>query len=1101
MGVALSTGVVLALVSWVASPAGLSSLSWFTVLGLAVVSGAVHRFGIRRLSDLDRFCQSADQFPFGVVLYEPDLSIRYANPCAQEVYGRPLSEIIGKRDTDLLTEDAVQLMNSELDDVLAAGEVRSVETTVQSERRRRMFLMTFAPMGEEQSEHHEVLSIWFETSRIGEMTERLTRLNQTLATLINANRALIGGSDENKLLSDFCEALCQSGPYEVAAIGLPEKNGAIRPVVMAGCDATALANLYRHWGPDSDNNSPVHRAVRDGVSSSVPLPEDAGILPGRQLRDCAAFPITVAGDIAGALCLYSRTNDAFDAPEMELLGQLADDAGFALESVRNREQLARSRESLETAQRIAHLGTWDYQLRTDEFKWSTEIYRILGWPQDAHMDLGKLEALVHPDDRQKVKATVDSMLQQNASTELQYRIVLPNDEIRYLHLCGHSVFDENRRVVALTGTILDNTRHAEKLEKARTFEHMLVNFLDNLPAVITVKNEQLEHVYGNTAALDTFHVDSEGFVGSTDTAFLAKDTAEILHAVERSALNTRQPVLTPDISLGHNGEQRHLRGVCFPVVLPDGKVQVGMYATDITELQSANAKTGLLESALEAAANGVVITDTKGKIEWVNSAFSKITGYSAKEAVGNNPRMLKADCHPPEFYHEMWTTLRKGEVWNGELKNRRKDGTVYDEQMTITPVRDSSGEVAHFIAIKLDVSERNELESQLLRSQRMESIGMLAGGVAHDLNNILAPILMGVEVLRSDALTKDEKNEFLDSIATNCERGAGIIRQVLTFARGAEGERVIVQVRHQVKDIMKMARETFPKDILISMDVASDLWTVLGDPTQLHQVFLNFSVNARDAMPLGGKIDLIGENVELTEPRGFQSFEIPPGNYVRISVRDNGTGMPLKVLDHIFEPFFTTKEQGKGTGLGLPTVLGIVKSHGGLVEFQSAPGKGTSAIAWLPASEVQERIEQVSDSAPPVGHGETILIVDDEPEIRQVTRTILEKANYQVLIAEDGAAAVAAYAAHRDEVALVLTDIMMPIMDGVALAHALQSIDPLVRVVGSTGFAGDGARGDRMEELRQMGVNAILQKPYTRRQLLKTISDELPSQKVAGTAT
>ena len=1099
LGVTLSTSMVLALVSWVASPAGLSTLSWLTVLGVSVIAGAIHWLAVRRLSDLDRFCKLADQFPFGVVLYEPDLRIRYANTYALEVYGESLSEVIGKRDTDLLTPDAVQLMNSELDDAMSDGAVRSVETMMESAQRRRMFLMTFAPMGGgEESEHQEILSVWFETSRIGEMTERLSRLNQTLATLINANRALIGGTDEDKLLSGFCEALCHSGPYEVAAIGVPEKTGAIRPLVMAGCDDTDLASLYRHWGPDSDNDSLVHRAMWDGDSSSVSLPEGTEVLPGRRLREYAALPIKADGDIECVLCLYSHTNDAFNRPEMELLRQLADDAGFALESVRVREQLARSRESLETAHRIAHLGTWEYELRSDSFTWSAETYRIHGWPQDAPVNLAKLEALVHPDDREKFRVTIETMLEQSASNELQYRIVLPNNEIRYLHLCGRSVLDKNHHITALTGTVLDNTRHTRKHEEARTFERMLVNFLDNLPAVITLKDQELKHVYGNTAALDTFHADSEHFVGSTDTAFLAKDTATILHAVERSALNTRQPVMTPDIPVGHNGDQRHLRGVCFPVVLPDGDVQVGMYATDVTELQTATAKTGLLESALEAAANGVVITDTAGTIEWVNSAFTKITGYSSEEAIGNTPRILSSGCHPPEFYQDMWSTLLKGEVWNGELKNRRKDGTVYDEQMTITPVRDSAGEIAHYIAIKLDVSDRHELEAKLLRSQRMESIGMLAGGVAHDLNNILAPILMGVEVLRSDAITKDEKEEFLNTIVTSCERGAGIIRQVLTFARGAEGERVIVQIRHQVKDIVKMARETFPKDIQITMDVASDLWTVLGDPTQLHQVLLNFSVNARDAMPLGGKIDIIGENIELTKPRGYQSFEIPPGNYVRIEVRDSGTGMPKEVLEHIFEPFFTTKEQGKGTGLGLPTVLGIVKSHGGLVEFQSTPGKGTGAIAWLPASEVQDNVEPITDSAPPTGHGETILLVDDEPEIRQITQTILEKANYQVMTAEDGAAAVAVFAGHQDEVVLVLTDIMMPVMDGVALTHALQRIDPQVHIVGSTGFAGDGARGDRMEELRQLGVKTVLQKPYTRRQLLNTLAAELKEELGAG---
>jgi two-component system, cell cycle sensor histidine kinase and response regulator CckA len=736
------------------------------------------------------------------------------------------------------------------------------------------------------------------------------------------------------------------------------------------------------------------------------------------------------------------------------------------------------------------VGTWEFDCGSSEFTWSTETYRIHGWPHDARITLENLKGLIHPEDLEIVKAAARETFETKEFRDLEYRIQLPNNEVRHIHARGRATADSSGRK-ALAGTVIDVTTKRKKEEESRAFESMLITFIDHLPAVITLKNEKLEHVYGNTTALTLFDVEKEHFAGSTDTAFLPRDMVTRLQAVERSALNTRQPVHTPDFSVGTNGDQRKLRGVCFPLVLPSGEVLVGMYASDVTELESANANSTLLQTALESAANGVVITDVKGRIEWVNPSFTQITGYSAEEAIGNTPRLLKSGVHDPAFYKKMWSTLLKGEVWNGELVNQHKDGTNYYEQMTVTPVRNAAGKIAHYIAVKLDVTDRHELEAKLLRSQRMESIGLLAGGVAHDLNNILAPIMMGVDLLRSTELDPELKREFLNTIAQNCERGAGIIQQVLTFARGVEGERIIIQLRHQVKEISNMGKETFPKDIEIRVDLSKNLWPVLGDPTQLHQILLNFSVNARDAMTNGGHLDYYGENIQLSEPRSFQGFEIPAGRYTRLTVRDTGTGMPPEVLDRVFEPFFTTKEQGKGTGLGLPTVLGIVKSHGGLIEFESTPGKGTSSHVWLPAAESITEGRAKTKSTPPPGHGETILVVDDEESVREMIGAVLKTNNYSILDAEDGASAIAVFASNRNEIDLVLTDIMMPVMDGVALAHALKRIDPNVRIVGSSGFMGEDGDSNRVEALKRTGVTTLLQKPYTPRELLETLAAEL----------
>ncbi len=310
-----------------------------------------------------------------------------------------------------------------------------------------------------------------------------------------------------------------------------------------------------------------------------------------------------------------------------------------------------------------------------------------------------------------------------------------------------------------------------------------------------------------------------------------------------------------------------------------------------------------------------------------------------------------------------------------------------------------------------------------------------------------------------------------------------------TFARGVEGERVAVQVRHLVKD---MIRETFPKNLSSGMDIPNTLWTVLGDPTQLHQVVLNLCVNARDALSEGGTIRICGSNEVLDKPLSFLSETIPPGRYVHLQVTDNGAGMRAETVERIFEPFFTTKEQGKGTGLGLSTTLGIVKSHHGLISVESTLGKGSTFHVYLPAAESPGGEALPEDpSRSRRGHGEVILLVDDEPGVTAITGSILKMNGYAVLTAGDGAEAVAVYADQREQIKLVITDLMMPVMDGLAFVRALRRLNPAVKVIGSSGFVGESNASNRLAELRTLGVEPILEKPYTSALLLQSVAEAL----------
>jgi nitrogen-specific signal transduction histidine kinase/CheY-like chemotaxis protein len=389
--------------------------------------------------------------------------------------------------------------------------------------------------------------------------------------------------------------------------------------------------------------------------------------------------------------------------------------------------------------------------------------------------------------------------------------------------------------------------------------------------------------------------------------------------------------------------------------------------------------------------------------------------------------------------------------------------------------------------IKSDITEQKNLEMRFLRAQRLESIGTLASGVAHDLNNILAPILMSVPLFR-EPLQPQKLQELVSVVETAAQRGAEIVKQVLTFGRGIQGERTPLQVRHLVRDVERIACETFPKNISFVNSIAKDTQLIEGDATQLHQVLLNLCVNARDAMPTGGTLRISAEDVYVDEYLAATLPEAKQGSYVQIVVNDTGTGIPAHVLEKIFDPFFTTKPVGTGTGLGLSTVLGIVKSHGGFINVYSEVERGTTFKVYLPAAASGTVLPvEIQESSIPRGNGEKILVVDDEPGLCKLSETTLRKYGYDVMLASDGTEALALYVQDPAGFALVLTDLMMPLMDGVTLVRVLRHVNSQVRIIASTGLGEDGRR----EELRALGVTALLIKPYNTACLLKTIHNVL----------
>jgi PAS domain S-box-containing protein len=580
--------------------------------------------------------------------------------------------------------------------------------------------------------------------------------------------------------------------------------------------------------------------------------------------------------------------------------------------------------------------------------------------------------------------------------------------------------------------------------------------------------------------------------GYSRDEFLALHLEDIRPAEDHEALRAVLAQPLPELTVPSRWRHRWKSGEIREVEISSHDIDWNgtparlVLPVDVTARERAQRELQEQATLLEKAHDGILLRGPDGTIRQWNGGAERIFGYTRDEAVGKSEQELLRFTQNDNLAIATQTAMRTG-GWSGELEATARDGSVVLLDASWTALDGPHHAPASILAIYTDVTERRQIQAQFLRAQRLESIGTLAGGIAHDLNNMLAPISLSIELLRGD-MPREDVLHMLDTIEQSARRGADLVRQVLSFARGVDGARESVHIVHMLSDIARLTHDTFPRSIDIRSKVRGPLPDVHGDSTQLHQVLLNLCVNARDAMPEGGVLTLAAEQVVLDQRRASFVVNGRPGVFLRISVTDTGTGIPSELQARIFEPFFTTKDLSLGTGLGLSTVLAIVRSHDGFMNVDSAPGHSSTFNVYLPAAGNTAAAEAPpATAAMPRGQNELVLIVDDEAAVRSITQRMLESFGYRTLTATDGASALALYLARRTDIALVLTDVMMPHMDGASLSRALREINPAVRIITSSGFDATGAT----RSSTKADARAFLQKPYNAETLLRVVRETL----------
>jgi len=689
---------------------------------------------------------------------------------------------------------------------------------------------------------------------------------------------------------------------------------------------------------------------------------------------------------------------------------------------------------------------------------------------------------VAAEDQEAVKADYNKKAEGDFSNvDSEYRIVRTDGSVRWIYVRVFPVKNDAGEIYRVAGVAKDITERKQAKESL-----LLTQFVsDHAPSGIIWVDEQARICYVNKTACNSH--------GYTKEEMLGMSIPDIDPDFPMEVWPAHWQELKKAGSSNFETRHSHKDGTIFPVEVSANFVRFGSkeynisYVRDITVRKKEERHTARLFQAVQQSGEAVLMTDINGVIEYVNPAFTTMTGYSAEDTLGKTPAILKSEAQDPSFYKELWQTITRGEVWHGTLIDKKKDGSFYPALMSVVPILDDHGDITHYVSLQQDMTEYKRLEDQFLQAQKMEAIGTLVGGIAHDFNNMLAAIQGNVYLSKIKLEGQSDVLNKLDNIELLGMRAADMVKQLLTFARKDRVELGTFSMNPFINEALNLAKAGIPENIALVYDICPEELVVEGDTTQMQQVLMNLLSNARDAL---SDVSQPQVSCSLKPYAANDKFlkrhpEIKGERFAQLAIRDNGAGIPKAIVRKVFEPFFTTKGVGDGTGLGLAMVYGAVQSHGGIIEVESEMGAGTSFLIYLPLVEFNGDIEAASDSSKVLGAGETILLVDDEYSMRETTSEVLESLGYKVFKASDGEQALEIFKARQQEIALILTDIVMPKMGGIELAKCIRQLDKRAPIIFATGYDKESEFTDG----NQVDKSLLINKPFSYDKLSRMIQD------------
>jgi PAS domain S-box-containing protein len=921
-------------------------------------------------------------------------------------------------------------------------------------------------------------------------TRELAEINNRLKAIVQSTRSVAACSSLQEVSSRLLEEFASNMAAEGGSIYLVEDSKLVLKYSLDDGHTTKQIPL------PPPENSPIQKAL--GMKQALVIRDlraEREIRPsgwsGYRDPSLLIFPLLdERNEPFGVITLHNKTNPPFTEQDRELGIILSSYSCEAIRASRAIEALRDSEERFRLAWETTPDALSITRLEDGSYVDVNEGYTFLtGYTRDEIVGKSALDLPFWPDPRDR-QAIVAQLRKHGHVRNFETKFRRRDGEIRsILASAGLMMLSGDPHLLAVAKDIEELKRADAALRESEGKYRLLA---ENVSDVIFTMDLNLRVTYVSPSVERLNGWAASEWLAFQPSDYLTQSSLELVLKVLGDELAIqRNPGVDPNRVITLELEQYRKDGTTFWTEVTarflydnTGGVAGIIGATrDITERKHSQEQLHRLFSAVQQAGETIMITEVDGTLLYVNPAFENTTGFSVDEVMGKTATILKSGKHNEAYYEEMWSTIRRGEVWRGRFTSRKKDGSLFEETATISPIKDESGQVVYYVMVGRDVTSEMMLQEQLNQAQKMEAIGTLAGGIAHDFNNLLQAILGYSDLLLIKKGPTDPDRKKLEVIQHAARDGADLVSRILTFSRKGEFKMRPIDLNEEIHRVEKLLRRILPRMIQIDLLLAGDLRIIDADPGQIEQVIINLGVNAQHAMTDGGRLVIETSNVSLRDEYLRTHLKAKPGHYVLLTVSDNGIGMQPEVMDRIFEPFFTTKANGEGTGLGLAMVHGIVAQHGGYVRCYSEPGRGTSFKIYFPVSASEFISDQTLTREMPAFGTETILLVDDDDRIRDMGQRMIEMGGYKVILARSGEEALDIYAAQRTEISLVILDLNMPGMGGKRCLEKILEIYPLTKVIVASGYSSNGLALDD----KGIGARDFISKPYDAREILFAI--------------